>query len=135
MTSRASGTFEIKSWDAGTPFQNEGGVELTRVQVTRAFHGDLVGSSTAELITVRSPAGPAAYVGVETVRGILHGREGTFVLQHNAGSDDGGDDTQWLDLLVVPATGTGELAGVRGRFELGTDDAGGHAWSLEYTLG
>ncbi|MQY06781.1 hypothetical protein ACRB68_48770 [Actinomadura sp. RB68] len=135
MTAQADGTFDIDAWDAEKPYEDHDGVTLTRVQVRKTFHGDLVGTSTAELITVRTEAGPAAYVGMETVRGILHGREGSFVLQHSAGSDDGGEATQWLHWLIVPASGTGELAGIRGSGQIIAGPDGGHAWSLEYTLG
>ncbi|MFB4313138.1 DUF3224 domain-containing protein [Actinomadura sp. 21ATH] len=135
MTNRAAGTFDIDSWDAEKPYEEENGVKLTRVRVGKTFHGDLVGASTTELITVETAAGPAAYVGIETVRGILHGREGTFVLQHSAGNDDGTPETQWLRWLIVPTSGTGELAGIRGEGEITVTPDGGHTWSIAYTLG
>ncbi|WP_344590316.1 DUF3224 domain-containing protein [Actinomadura vinacea] len=131
MTNQAAGTFDIDSWDAQEPYQDEDGVRLTRVRVGKTFHGDLVGSSTAELITVETAAGPVAYVGVETVRGILHGREGTFVLQHSAGSDE----SQWLRWLIVPTSGTGELTGIRGQGQIIVAPDGGHSWTLDYLLG
>ncbi|XVQ12439.1 DUF3224 domain-containing protein [Spirillospora sp. CA-255316] len=135
MTIQAAGTFDIDSWDAEEPYQEEDGNRLTRVRVGKTFHGDLVGASTADLITVETGAGPAAYVGIETVRGILHGREGTFVLQHSAGNQDGGAETQWLHWLVVPTSGTGELAGIRGRGTIVVGPDGGHSWTLDYLLG
>jgi hypothetical protein len=135
MGSQAAGTFDIDSWDAEKPYQEEDGTKLTRVRVGKTFHGDLVGSSTADLITVESPAGPVAYVGVETVRGILHGREGSFILQHTAGSEDGTSDTQWLRLQIVPTTGTGELAGIRGDARISVGPDGSHTWTIDYTLG
>jgi hypothetical protein len=134
MTSHASGNFDIDSWDAEKPYQEEDGTTLTRVRVGKTFHGDLVGTSTADLITVESPAGPVAYVGIETVRGILHGREGSFVLQHTAGSEDGTPGTQWLRLLIVPTTGSGELAGIRGEAEITVGPDGSHSWKIDYTL-
>ncbi|GLZ13155.1 hypothetical protein Acsp04_33900 [Actinomadura sp. NBRC 104425] len=134
MTSHASGTFDIDAWEAGEPYAKHDGTALTRVRVRKTFHGDLVGTSTAELITVETAAGPAAYVGIETVTGILHGREGTFVLQHSAGSEDGTPATQWLRWLIVPTSGTGELAGIRGHGQITALADGGHSWSLDYTL-
>jgi hypothetical protein len=133
MTFEASGTFDIDAWEAGKPYVELGGNKLSRVQVGKTFHGDLVGTSSTELITVESAAGPVAYVGIEHVQGILHGREGTFVLQHSAGSDDGTPGTQWLRWLIVPTSGTGELAGIRGSGKITVTD-GGHDWTLEYTL-
>ncbi|WP_131740036.1 DUF3224 domain-containing protein [Actinomadura roseirufa] len=134
MTLHATGTFDIDAWDAEKPYDEQGGNKLTRVHVRKTFHGDLVGTSTTELITVESAAGPVAYVAVEHVQGILHGREGTFVLQHSAGSDDGTPDTQWLRWLIVPTSGTGELAGLRGSGKITVGDDGAHTWELEYTL-
>ncbi|MEV4675741.1 MULTISPECIES: DUF3224 domain-containing protein [Actinomadura] len=134
MTFQASGTFDIEAWEAEKPYEELDGGKLTRVHVGKHFHGDLVGTSTTELITVETPAGPAAYVGIERVQGILHGREGTFVLQHSAGSEDGTSDTQWLRWLIVPTSGTGELAGIRGLGQITVTADGGHSWTLEYTL-
>jgi hypothetical protein len=130
MTLHAAGTFDIDTWDAEKPYEEGDGAKLTRVHVRKRFHGDMVGTSTADLITVETGAGPAAYVGIETVRAILHGREGTFVLQHSAGSEDGTGETQWLRWLIVPTSGTGELAGIRGQGQI----SGGHSWTLEYAL-
>lgn len=132
MTTQAGGTFDIDSWDAEKPYEQDTGNKLARVRVGKTFHGDLVGTSTTELITVESEAGPVAYVGVETVRGILHGREGAFVMQHSAGHEDG---TQWLRWLIVPTSGTGELAGIRGEGRITVTPEGAHTWSIDYTLG
>ncbi|MFC4913183.1 DUF3224 domain-containing protein [Actinomadura gamaensis] len=132
MNAHADGTFEIDAWDDEKPFDERDGRKLTKVRVRKTFHGDLVGTSVTDLITVETSAGPAAYVGVETVEGILHGREGSFVLQHSAGSDDG---TQWLRWLIVPTSGTGELKGIRGEGRITALPDGSHSWELDYTLG
>ncbi|WUI01009.1 DUF3224 domain-containing protein [Spirillospora sp. NBC_00431] len=134
MTLQASGSFDIDSWEAEKPYDEQDGTKLTRVQVGKTFHGDLVGTSGSELITVETAAGPVAYVGIERVQGILHGREGMFVLQHSAGSEDGTPDTQWLRWLIVPTSGTGELAGIRGVGQITVAENGAHTWALEYTL-
>ncbi|GLZ04801.1 hypothetical protein Acsp03_22670 [Actinomadura sp. NBRC 104412] len=136
MTSHATGTFDLDSWDAEKPFHEDIGTKQTRVRVGKTFHGDLVGTSVTELITVESvEGGPLAYVGIETVQGILHGREGTFVLQHSGGSDDGTPETQWLRWLIVSGSGTGELTGIRGEGRIVVGADGTHSWSLDYTLG
>ena len=58
-----------------------------------------------------SVQGSAAYVAIEKVSGTLHGRNGTFVLQHCASMNKG---TSKLSIFVVPDSGTGELAGLAG---------------------
>lgn len=130
MKSQARGTFDIDVWDELAKDES-GGATLGRNRVVKTFHGDLVGTSTTEILTVHTAAGPAAYVGIEQVTGILHGREGTFVLQHSAGSEGG---RQWMRWLVVETSGTGELAGLRGEGELIIGPDGGHSYILDYEL-
>ena len=72
----------------------------------------------------------AGYVAVERVTGSLHGRTGTFALQHNATMTRG---TGSLNIVVVPDSGTGELTGLSGRLSI--EIAGGkHSYVFEYTL-
>lgn len=124
----AKGTFEVKltpqplSYDAG-------GAPLGRVALAKQFHGDLTGTSNAEMLTGGNPgSGSAGYVAIEHVSGALHGRSGTFILQHSGTLDAGAPS---LSVTVVPASGTGELAGIRGTM---TIDPATHAYDFEYTL-
>ncbi len=74
--------------------------------------------------------GSAGYVAMEQVTGTLHGRSGTFVLQHN------GTMTRGIPLLtvtVVPDSGTGELAGLAGKMAIVIAD-GKHSYEFDYTL-
>jgi hypothetical protein len=96
-------TFEITGWDQETYDEPSDGPPLTRATVRKRFAGALEGESVAELLT----CGELAYMANERVTGSLDGRAGTFVLQH--GAWEGG---QWG--FVVPGSGTGELAGLRG---------------------
>ena len=59
--------------------------------------------------------GSAGYVAIEHVEGTLHGRAGTFVLQHT-GTMNGG--TPSLRVSVVPDSGTGALTGLAGEFAI-----------------
>ncbi|WP_157995930.1 DUF3224 domain-containing protein [Thermomonospora amylolytica] len=129
MTQRASGTFDITGWDEYATDARPGGITLGRVRVTKAFHGDLEGTSVTEIQTVHTESGPAAYVGIEHFEGSVHGRKGTFVLQHCAG---GGADGQWLIWRIVSTSGTGELAGLSGEGQITVDEDGGHSYVLEY---
>lgn len=126
----ATGTFSMDSWDE-TSHDEHGASKLTRVLVGKTFAGDLVGTSAAELITVVTEAGPAAYVGVERFDGTLHGRQGGFVLQHSAGARAG---TPWLRWEVVETTGTGALAGITGEGQIIVGEDGGHSYVLDYEL-
>jgi hypothetical protein len=96
-------TFEITSWEQDDYDAPPDGPPLTRATVRKAYAGALAGESVAELLT----CGELAYTANERVTGTLDGRDGTFVVQH--GAWEGG---QWG--FVVPGSGTGELAGLRG---------------------
>lgn len=106
---RATGTFEITAWDAQPPYDAPAeGPPLARITVRKRFAGPLDGESTAELLV----CGEAGYVAGERVTGTLDGRSGTFVLQHGASAAPDGAPFQFG--AVIPGSGTGELAGLRG---------------------
>jgi hypothetical protein len=100
---KSEATFEITGWDQAPYDAPADGPPLTRATVRKRYAGVLDGESVAELLT----CGELAYTASERVVGALDGRAGTFVLQH--GAWEGG---QWG--FVVPGSGTGALAGLRG---------------------
>jgi len=75
--------------------------------------------------------GSGGYVALERVTGLLHGRTGTFVLQHSATMNRGAPH---LSITVVPDSGTGQLAGLTGSMQI-IIDAGKHSYEFDYTLG
>jgi hypothetical protein len=82
---------------------------------------------TAGSTTVQNSAG---YVALERVTGTLHGKHGTFALQH-MGVMTRGDGK--LTITVVPDSGTAELTGLSGTMSI--DIASGkHSYTLEYTI-
>lgn len=128
---RAGGTFDIDSWEPET-FDEREGATLARVHVTKTFHGDLEGTSTADLITAMAQVeGSAAYVGFERFIGSVHGRKGSFVLHHTATGSAGEQSLSWT---ILPDSGAGELLGIRGEGQISNDD-GAHAFHLDYELG
>jgi hypothetical protein len=132
MSQRASGTFEVKL-DRQPPFDSADGVSLGRTTITKQFHGDLTGTSQGEMLSAGSSEvpGSAGYVAIERVRGTLHGRSGSFVLQHNGLLDRGRPE---LSVNVVPDSGSGELKGLRGSLTIDIRE-GKHYYSFEYALG
>jgi hypothetical protein len=63
MGTHAAGTFEIDSWEEEVYDEREG-AKLTRTRLTKTFHGDVEGESTAELLMAyAAEEGSAAYVG------------------------------------------------------------------------
>ena len=75
-------------------------------------------------------AATSTYVAMETVRGTLDGRPGSFVLQHSGSMQAG---AQSLSIGIVPGSGTGELQGIEGALQIRIVD-GEHLYTLAYTL-
>jgi len=130
MTTRASGTFEVR---LSPQVDGEaGGVCVGRMLMDKRFAGDLEAKSKGQMLAVRtSTEGSAGYVAMELVTGTLDGREGSFVLQHTGTMKRG---AQQLSITVVPDSGTGGLEGLEGRMEIDFS-GGGHAYHFDYTLG
>jgi hypothetical protein len=130
MTTRASGTFEVKL--SPQVDGEEGGVCVGRMLIDKRFAGDLEATSKGQMLAVRTPVeGSAGYVAMEHVTGKLGERGGSFVLQHTGTMERG---AQRLSVTVVPDSGTGELEGLAGSMELDFS-GGGHAYAFDYTLG
>jgi hypothetical protein len=126
---RASAIFVNTTYDEEPPYDDRDGTVLGRIHITRTFEGDLQGESSAELLTARTKAGSAAYLALDRVAGRLGDRSGSFVLSHHGTvSSSGGANAA----SVVPDSGTGELAGLRGRGSISVDDDGTHRLALDY---
>ena len=125
MSQRATGTFDVKL----TPLPSEE-QSLSRMFFDKLFQNDLQGSSKGEMLASGSPASSGGYVALEKVAGTLHGRKGTFVLQHNAIMARGAPR---MNIIVVPDSGTEELSGLDGQFSINIAD-GKHFYEFEYTF-
>jgi hypothetical protein len=126
---RASGRFDVTIVaQAQDPAEAE---VLGRKSLAKQFHGDLEGTGRGVMLAIGTAvAGSAAYSALERVDGRLHGRAGSFALQHTGVMDRG---TPSLAITVVPDSGTGELVGLAGTLDIRI--AGGvHFYEFEYTL-
>lgn len=130
MTQRANGTFEVKL----TPQvpDNPGGAAIPgRLSIDKQFHGDLEATSGGQMLAAQtSVKGSAGYVAMERVSGSMHGRSGTFVLQHSGTMTRG---VPQLTVTVVPDSGSGELEGLSGTMTIQIAD-GKHSYEFEYTI-
>jgi hypothetical protein len=131
MTQHAAGTFELDAFEADKPYDEHLDTKIARVHVEKTFSGGLAGTSTAELITVTTGDTPRAYVAVERFEGILDGRTGGFVLQHNAGGENG---APWLSWKIAEGTGTCDLEGITGEGQIIIGPDGGHSYTLDYSI-
>lgn len=130
MSTHASGTFEVKM----TPQPAQDGVgdpAIGRMALDKQFHGDLEATGKGQMLAAGTDvAGSAGYVAMERVSGTLHGRRGTFALQHSGTMTRGAPQ---LSITVVPDSGTGELAGIAGSLAITIAD-GQHSYDFAYTL-
>ncbi len=90
---------------------DDSGVSLVSTRMEEQFTGGLVGHGIAEHLRVTGPDGSDTFTGVERFTGGLGGRSGSFVLTANGQTAGGVVRGVWH---VVPGSGTGELAGLRG---------------------
>src|SRR5262249_18167720 len=105
---------------------------LGRMSIDKQYRGDIVAASVGEMLTAGSPQkGSAGYVAVERVTGTLHGKRGSFALQHNGVMTRGNGE---LTVIVVPDSGTGELEGLKGEMAISIG-GGKHSYEMEYELG
>lgn len=110
-TTTALGTFSIRSWDENPWAEDDPGHKLTHAKVTAAYEGDIEGDGTSQSVMCYVDDEHATYAGFERVTGRLGGRSGTFVVEARGTYEDRTAKTSWA---VVPGSGTGELAGLRG---------------------
>ena len=128
MTKHASGAFEVKM---NPQVDDKGEPTVGRMSLDKQFHGDLEAGSKGQMLAVMTDvSGSAGYVAMERVNGKLHGRSGTFALQHSGTMTRG---TPQLIITVVPDSGTGELAGLAGTMIINIID-GKHFYEFDYTL-
>ena len=130
MNLRAAGSFDVKLV-AQPHADGVGDPGIGRMALDKRFHGDLDASSLGQMLAFRSPVqGSAGYVAMERVTGCLHGRTGSFVLQHSGIMDRG---AQQLSLAVVPDSGTDDLTGLSGNMKINIVD-GRHSYEFDCLL-
>ena len=128
VSSTARGTFDVDL--APGPAELDGAV--SRFELTKRFHGDLDGTGAGVMLSAGDPqTGTAGYVAIETVRGRLGDRAGSFALQQFGTMHAG---SQTLHYEVVPGSGAGELNGISGRLHLTVGENNAHIYELEYDL-
>lgn len=130
MIRHAEGTFTVKTAPL-PPDEATSGTPIGRYALDKEFHGDLEAVSKGEMLGAGDLAkGTAGYVAIEHITGTLHGRSGSFALQHIGTMDQGKFQ---LSVTVVPGSGAGDLAGIAGTMTINVA-AGKHSYILEYTL-
>lgn len=131
MANCASGTFEVNLTPQASE-HNLGDALLGRLLIDKQFHGDLEAVSQGQMLSANTGVpGSAGYVAIERVSGTLHGRNGTFVLQHSGTMTRGAPQ---LIITVVPDSGDAELTGLTGQMDINIAE-GKHFYNFTYSFG
>lgn len=109
--SRATAVISVSKYEPTAYDEPADGPVLTRIHVEELFAGDIAGEGVVEFLQAGRADGSASFVGIERVTGTVAGRSGTFLLQ-DAGTVQG--KTVSGEWFVIPGSGTGGLAGLRG---------------------
>lgn len=139
--SHASGTFTVTSFtatDVGPEPAIETGVPVSVSRMEKRFDGDISGRS-ATLFTAAfdQAAGTGTYIAMESFEGTVNGAAGSFAFAHSAtttSAERQPDDREREFFVIVPRSGTGDLAGLAGTGEIVIDADGTHRVRLDYRL-
>lgn len=127
MTAR--GSFDVTMTPQSS--NTHDGITESRLSLEKRYHGQLEAQGSGTMLsTMTTVKGSAGYVAMERVAGTLHGRRGSFVLQHSGVLTRG---AQSLTVTIVPDSGTGELAGISGTCGI-TVVGAAHSYELHYTI-
>lgn len=130
MPQTAQGSFEVKVAPLPTD-EAIAATSIARYSLDKVYRGDLEGVSAGEMMGAGNvAAGRAGYVAVEEFSGTLHGKSGSFALQHSSTMYDGQFE---MNIRVAPGSGTGELEGISGSLTI-IIAGGKHSYWLDYTL-
>ncbi|HEY3503350.1 MAG TPA: DUF3224 domain-containing protein [Actinocatenispora sp.] len=134
---KADGTFEVAEFTPATGIGESPVATALPVGVAtmlKRYEGDVTGRS-ATLFTAAfdQNTGVGTYVAMESFEGTLHGRSGAFNFAHSATTL--GETRESEFFVIVPGSGTGELAGITGTGALVVDADGTHRVSFTYELG
>jgi hypothetical protein len=133
MDNHALGTFDVTMTPKSPP-EDQAGVTIGHLLNQKTYRGELTGTGSGEMFIARSGVkGSAAYVLIERVTGLLHGRRGTFVLLHSAimKADEPMPDSVMAS--IVPDSGTDELTGIAGAMTIRIENDR-HHYDLAYAL-
>lgn len=90
------------------------GPRLSKASAVFSYTGEIEGEGTLEELRVGFADGSATLYAIERISGSVGGRAGSFVLEHVGSAHNGVVASK---RTVVPGSGTGELAGLRGVIE------------------
>jgi hypothetical protein len=134
---RASGTFKVVAFTPAELSPEPAvatGLPVGVATMEKRYEGEVQGRS-ATLFTAAfdQSNGVGTYVAMESFEGSVRGVDGTFNFAHSA-TTEGSDRTDGF-FTIVPSSGTGALAGIRGAGGMVIEADGTHRIWFEYELG
>ena len=130
----ATGTFttsDFRPEERETPVVT--GVDVGIMTFSKTFAGDIDGRAETLFTSAYShETGTGTYLAMESFTGSIDGRAGTVNIAHTATTT--GDDRTHHLMVIVPTSGTGELAGITGTGRLDIDADGTHHFTLDYEV-
>lgn len=133
---RAVSPFTIDAWDPnGRPVGVITGTPLSGAFIVRNLEGpEILGRSEVLFAGAFSEEhGSGTYVAIDAFEGSILGRSGTLAFWHVNSVDRGRSIAGDGILRIVPDSGTGELAGIRGSGEIIVVDEE-HSLLLDFTF-
>ena len=111
MAKQVTGVRKLKSWEDTTYSEVGDGPKAVRSSIEYEYTGDIQGTAKLEYVMLLHSDDKATFVGYEQIVGRIGDREGSVVLEHRGKLDE---NAATVALSVLPDSGTGRLAGVRG---------------------
>jgi uncharacterized protein DUF3224 len=134
---RSEGTFTVESFtpavlDPG-PVKVSTGLPVGVAVMVKQFSGGVQGrSATIFTAAYDQASGTGSYVAMESFEGSLDGAVGALNFTHSATTT--GADRVAEHFVIVPGSGTGDLAGLTGSGGMGVDEDGTHRIWFDYVL-
>jgi hypothetical protein len=134
---RATGVFRVETFAPANLDPPAAAIETALPVGVATMHKRYEGEVSGESATVFASAfdqtaGVGTYVALESFAGALHGAEGAFNFVHSASTS--GSDRTGEYFVIVPSSGTGELAAIRGTGGMAIDADGTHRVWFDYEL-
>jgi hypothetical protein len=133
---RAAGTFSVKAFVPVELVPSPTvptGVPVGVATMEKHFEGEIAGRSATLFVSAFDQrAGVGTYVAMESFEGSVHGRNGAFNFAHSATTS--GNDRTAEFFVIVPSSGTGEVAGISGTGGMAVDADGTHRIWLDCAI-
>lgn len=131
---RATGIFEVATFaptTIGSPITTALPVGVATME--KKYEGEIAGRSATLFTSAFDPErGVGTYVAMESFEGTVDGRSGAFNFVHSATTS--GTNREGEFFAIVPASGTGALAGIAGAGGMVVDTDGTHRIWFDYEL-